>query len=339
VQVLHKFDDSRFWQRLSRFDNDDYKGDRQAVRDLIAHVSKVIGQSDLILDQVSRFLTQYTLHNRRHILNVLAIMEALTPDDVLQQLTPLECALSILAAYTHDLGMAVTDEELRELLGQAGDTPLYTKFTQFRGQFSEEVRQIDRLRELAQEKDDPSYHSRAELIEAHIRAEFIRKTHAEDQSLTQSRIHRWLEEIKKAANNESLFTYGNYNFQADLERIAISHNQSVRWLRESLKSTTNPRDDDFFKLVAKGERANLTFPGLLLRLADIMDFDATRTPRILFKHVGIDRDLGNVSYVEWNKHLSIQGYYRSLEFSQKRAAMKAAGEFVSPSRFNHVIRR
>ena len=39
--------------------------------------------------------------------------------------------------------------------------------------------------------------------------------------------------------------------------------------------------------------------------ADIMDFDASRTPRILFKHFGIEDDQ---SVLEWNKHLSIVGW-------------------------------
>jgi hypothetical protein len=57
--------------------------------------------------------------------------------------------------------------------------------------------------------------------------------------------------------------------------------------------------------VATGESANLAFPGLLLRLADVMDFDASRAPQILFKHFGIENDQ---SVLEWNKHLSIVGW-------------------------------
>ena len=38
-------------------------------------------------------MPQYTLHEERHFLNVLGIMDALVPDEVMNQLTPLECAL------------------------------------------------------------------------------------------------------------------------------------------------------------------------------------------------------------------------------------------------------
>lgn len=62
MQVLLKFDDSGFWQRPNRFDNDDYKGDLQAAREMTAYVNKVVGQTEFILDEASRILTQYTLH-------------------------------------------------------------------------------------------------------------------------------------------------------------------------------------------------------------------------------------------------------------------------------------
>lgn len=54
-------------------------------------------------------MPQYTLHEERHFLNVLAIMDALVPDTVIASFGPLDCVLPILAAYTHDLGMALTN--------------------------------------------------------------------------------------------------------------------------------------------------------------------------------------------------------------------------------------
>jgi hypothetical protein len=106
------------------------------------------------------------------------------------------------------------------------------------------------------------------------------------------------------ANNPSLFTYGGTDYQQWLVLIGVSHGHGVGWLRDQL---TRPHGgpDDFLILVGRGERVNLAFPGLLLRLADIMDFDATRTPRILFNHIGIDNA---VSLKEWNKHLAITGW-------------------------------
>ena len=50
----------------------------------------------------------------------LSLMDWLTPDDTLNHLAPLECALFILAAYTHDLGMALTREEYAQTSQRLG---------------------------------------------------------------------------------------------------------------------------------------------------------------------------------------------------------------------------
>lgn len=56
---------------------------------------------------------------------------------------------------------------------------------------------------------------------------------------------------------------------------------------------------------APGEYVNWRFIAVLLRLADILDFDGKRTPAILFEHLGI-RD--KVSLTEWKKHRSIRAW-------------------------------
>jgi len=78
-------------------------------------VAKVADRATWISTQVCRFMPQYTLHEGRHFLNVLAIMDALVPDNVIARLSPLECALPIMAAFTHDLGMALSQHEYDSL--------------------------------------------------------------------------------------------------------------------------------------------------------------------------------------------------------------------------------
>jgi len=55
----------------------------------------------------------------------------------------------------------------------------------------------------------------------------------------------------------------------------------------------------------RGEQINRAFPGLLLRLADYMDLDSTRAPRILFRQAGI---IDKVSVQEWTKHQTISAW-------------------------------
>ena len=291
---LSHYKQSRFYQRLKARDDD------PEIVALMAHLGLLAEHAKFVLAQINRFLPQYTLHDEHHILNVISIMDALTPTSVMDRLTPLECALCLLAAYTHDLGMALADEEYQQIIGTKGLTPARKHYVAFRSGYVEEVQQIERL-----SSGDEEARRRADLIESHIRADYIRLTHVDEQI---GRVTTWLNEIKSArvANNESLFTYAGYDFQEDLVNLSISHGCHVTWLRERLKSAWVPSDDDhFLRFLRHDEAVNLAFPGLLLRLADIMDFDATRTPRILFAHLGLDNTL---SLNEWSKHLSITGW-------------------------------
>ena len=93
VRPLANYDESRFWKRLVGLGTDPrFHGDRTALETLRGNVRQVADHSGYILRQIVRFLPQYTLHDEDHILNVLGLMDALTPDEVMGRLTPLECA-------------------------------------------------------------------------------------------------------------------------------------------------------------------------------------------------------------------------------------------------------
>ena len=150
VRRLTSYDQSRFWKRLTALENDpDFQGDKTDLATLRGNVRRVADQSEYILRQIVRFLPQYTLHDRDHILNVLGLMDALTPDEVMNRLGPLECALCILAAYTHDLGMALTAEQYRAITDPESPSVQRQHYLRFRDGFGEEVRQIERLGQSA----------------------------------------------------------------------------------------------------------------------------------------------------------------------------------------------
>ncbi len=102
-----------------------------------------------------------------------------------------------------------------------------------------------------------------------------------------------------------MFCYGGFNFKRYLAQIGVSHGQRVSWLWETL--VQGSKEDSFCKH-ENNEQVNLAFPGLLVRLADIMDFDASRAPTILYRHFGIENA---VSILEWNKHMAITGWLLS----------------------------
>jgi hypothetical protein len=309
---LDSFDQCRFWLRLEELSNITASaGGKQAIDHLRSSVRKVVDCANWISTQVSRFMPQYTLHEERHFLNVLAIMDALVPDKVIARCGALDCVLPILAAYTHDLGMALSQDEHDRLLDESTEQGKH--FATYQSRFDEELRQLERWRKrraaLAGKKDAQSLHElasarkRIDAIEGHILASYLRDTHTEDDQV--KRLRRWLDRIKRETGDDNVFRYGvgGKDYQRELGLIGISHGRGAPWLRRQL--IAGGPDDRFFQPVATGESANLAFPGLLLRLADVMDFDASRAPRILFKHFGIENDQ---SVLEWNKHLSIVGW-------------------------------
>ena len=146
------------------------------IRHLISSVDKVAKNSKTVLDQIVRYLPQYTLHNERHILNVLSLMDWLTPDDTLNHLAPLECALFVLAAYTHDLGMALTCEEYHILTTPKGSSSEREAFVRFRDRYSDEIRRIERWKQSAPEV--------ADLHEWHILSTFVKEKNGPSWRIT-----------------------------------------------------------------------------------------------------------------------------------------------------------
>lgn len=313
---IDSMDQSRFWQRLDDLSCMEPTTNRKtAIDHLKASIRKVTVQAKWISDRVCCYMPQYTLHEERHFLNVLAIMDALVPDEVITQFGPLDCGMPILAAYTHDLGMALSSQEREALHDESTTQGNY--FASYRNRFGEELRQVARWKEVlrqdcGQRKSEVRHaQRRIDAIEGHILASYLRDTHTEEDQIR--RLRHWLDAIKRETGDDNLFNYGNFNYQRTLALVGISHGRNASWLRNKLNE--DGPEDRFFQTVGNGESANMAFTGLLLRLADVLDFDASRAPRILFKHFGIDNEK---SVLEWNKHLSVLGWRLDVDPDGKR---------------------
>ena len=278
-------------------------GSDSDVSSLLATIGHVAAASREISKKIISCMPCYTLHDEQHLLNLLGWLEVLTPDETLSRMPPLEVGLCILSVLVHDLGMALpkSDEDAILATDESSDQQqAYQRFAE--GRFSEEIR----LAKLLTESGEGNNGGKAHLIHQHILAEYLRSTHATPGS---ERIGKWLAEMKQV-HGENLFHFAGTSYEPELRAIAASHNQTVEWLRGHLKSQHAGR---FHWLVRSGERVNFALPGLLLRLADIMDFDSSRTPTILYRHLGLREDLGvdmTVSQNEWQKHLAITGIDR-----------------------------
>ena len=138
-----------------------------------------------------------------------------------------------------------------------------------------------------------------QLQEAALSA-YLRPRHASAE-----RYRQLLARLKSASGRPDLFELRGVSFEDSLIDICVSHNLDPSSLAEvkGLYEERYPRD-----LVLGGETANIQFCAAILRLADILDFDRERTPRILFESLGISSRIvpgAEVSILEWQKHMSV----------------------------------
>jgi len=115
-QHISKLSESRFFQRLEQC------GKHDGVGTLIETVNATWERADAVTKRVSVDFRDYTLHDMRHLGNVLWLMEQLVPPDFWetpwqlgQPVRPLQCAISILAVLVDDLGMALPDDKRSQL--------------------------------------------------------------------------------------------------------------------------------------------------------------------------------------------------------------------------------
>ena len=135
------------------------------------------------------------------------------------------------------------------------------------------------------------------ISEDEILTELIRRTH----------VKRSLEYIDKFKNDFSTykidFTFNSIDISQWIKNVIESHELPVSKLTDTAKYPLSTIIDSF--------NVNVQYLAILLRLGDILDFDITRTPYFLFKHIGLKN---NISVEEWQKHQAIQGRtYNSTE--------------------------
>ncbi|HEX2747221.1 MAG TPA: hypothetical protein VHM91_04410, partial [Verrucomicrobiales bacterium] len=275
-------------------------------------VETVAKAAEKISARVIALLPQFTLHDEDHLWNVLRLMEELAGEDTIARMSPLECGIAILAAFTHDLGMALSAEELDTLTDpSAGEadahaTPAAAAWrTYFDGHpLAERIREA---RAIAAAENRPLTADEAVHLQrglGQIRSDYVRESHAREEGPTKlNRIEDWLHRIEKSLNLD--LNYDGTDLSTHIALLAMSHGQSIFWLAERLTRRNPPllaREELVRAHRVKGQEVNWLFLSWLLRLADIMDFDASRTPAVLFDHIGI-RDC--TSMIEWQKHLSI----------------------------------
>lgn len=253
-------------------------------------VQKVGEYSLKISKTIIANMPEFTLHDQEHIFNMLYIAGKLIPKETLIRLSAPDLLMIILSIFLHDIGMSPEGKLIKAWKDQLNKDQDYNdeiqKFKRFRQTFIQEIGDIEAFKKAGDI-------SKAQLIEDHIITEYIRITHADRaRAMIAS---KWAGEIK----------FLDTDLAADLAEICFSHNESYTTLLNM--ETVKLCDEDTYLC--------LPFVAVILRLADIIDFDPKRTPPVLFSHLTIERP---VSLQEWKKHQAINSWSiksNSLVFS------------------------
>jgi hypothetical protein len=263
-----------------------------AMEKVAAFVQTATPLVDLV---ISGPFKEYTLHNRDHAKKILHLVSCLVPSETLRNLSALEHLIIIYAAFLHDMGMALTETERNRIVSSE----------EFLDSTQEWQELWDALliarKEASVEGEERFLHERKvfELQEAALAA-YLRPRHAAPQ-----RYQEFIQTLKVQSNRQDLFQYGGVSFEEQLIAVCASHNLDASVLAE----VTGPYDERFpRKLAIGGAYVNTQFCAALLRLADILDFDRERTPRILFESLGIlDRNVpgAELTIREWQKHMAV----------------------------------
>lgn len=253
--------------------------------DVIALVENVVLYAYSRAKTIIRHMGEFTLHDGEHLFRVLNLMERLLTKKVIKELSIPELQLFIVTAMMHDIGMAPEEKEVLA----------WKKVYDFEPEFDSEDEKLASenfkrffLARPEEEKKIKNYnylkkYSKADSIKDYLISEYIRITHAE----------RAREIIEKDWENKIVFR--DVDLTIEFVQICYSHNDEALNLLELDKNL----------LCGSGIVACLPLIGLILRLADVLDFDGKRTPSVLFSHLYVRHP---VSLSEWNKHRAVEAW-------------------------------
>ncbi|HEC40968.1 hypothetical protein LCGC14_0934960 [marine sediment metagenome] len=239
---------------------------------------KYYKKSVKLMGEVKTIFKEYTLHDKTHILNVIDIMGRIIPDKTLEKLNCLEIFFLILSACFHDIGMYIEEQEITELKSSKDFQKSLYDFAHNKSKLSKLRKEIKEIG-LDDNKKTEKNNDINLLEEIHL-VNFMRGSHGE-RGVT--------------------FLTQNYLQKEDLKIDEVSIIPTLSKICQSHTKSLNDIDLDHHELIST-IRVNSIYLGIILRLADILDFDRTRSPPELLDSIQSTRSLE-----EWNKHISVLG--------------------------------
>ena len=227
---------------------------------------------------------QYTLHDESHFLRVVELMTMVLGASI-DQLNAVELCLLILTAYYHDQGMVMSAEEYKNLSSDS-------QFQIFRENwYLDHPNQKEIQTQLKDSNINDQERGRLagllSELDAAMLTDYLRTTHAKRSS----------DYVIETFSSDKRLEVSGINLSSLLAKISESHYSHT----QELTPSNGYNLDEQIGLY----KVNVPFVAIVLRLSDILDFDADRTPDVLFRTIHFS---SNISLQEWEKHRGIQGW-------------------------------
>lgn len=310
TMIMHKLTETQLFKQLQKRE----KADGFEASEIASVVNKLITDSYPILQQVSRAFPLYTLHDPEHGFRVAENIFQLVPKKTLKHLNGIELSILLYSAYFHDIGMAASNEEFYNWLG----TEDYKTFIGANDKWDNEIRRLEwryenhgsvEEKQKSKRRKTSKKSGNADSIELRrmqdiVYTEFLRLNHAERAK------EYVIRHFGQGGSSSFKIQIGQVNYAEHVALICKSH-----W-----DNTAVLKGDDFRRDLRIGQYpVNLQYCAVLLRLADLIDLDPDRTPKVLMDFIFSDlhknektnevvKKAEKLSAEEWAKHRSVLGY-------------------------------
>lgn len=269
TEAVLRLKNSKIYNKLvekEKKENEDYQ--------LSTKIIIIVEEVSPLLQRIPENMPEFTLHDSSHSAKIVEIMGKIIPDNVLNNFNTIELSLLILSAYLHDIGMTCDKQEKENIISLNQDYAILFKSN------------LDKLNKYEQYISENN-HRAATFIQDQIFTEYLRRKHVE-------RSANYISE--HLTIGEASLVYNKIPFHKILIKICDAHGEPVKHLYDIQK---------WPKQTLVGEKiVNVQFISLVLRLADIMDLDSERTPKVIYEFVNPEDP---ISLIEWKKHRSILG--------------------------------
>ncbi|WON95055.1 hypothetical protein [Sphingobacterium sp. UGAL515B_05] len=253
-------------------------------KSMIANLPDLCQEASDRIKLVPKHFPEYTLHDNTHFLRVTEIMSMILGNRI-KVLNDLEIWFLIMSAFYHDQGMVLEGSE-ESNLDSDENYILFKKNWQIdHPNYFEIIRQLESNHISSDERTRIA--TLINELDAACLTDFLRINHGQ----------RAVDYINHIFTNDPRLSIYGANLSHYLATICLSHTKSSEWL---INESGLNYDDNIGNY-----RVNSIFLSLLLRLADILDFDSDRTPDVLFKSIHFT---SQISVQEWQKHRTVQGW-------------------------------